>query len=96
MVGRIHDLRRTDWHGVRDIRRDAAGAAGALLLSAVFSFVQPFKVIERLAVLFTPVVTGVYLLLLVMQLSQPIVKGLLGIGYLKTASTALYSGSPWL
>ncbi|MCP1562392.1 MULTISPECIES: purine/pyrimidine permease [Bacillus] len=66
---------------------------GALLLSAVFFFLfSLFKVIERLAVLFTPVVTGVYLLLLVMQLSQPIVKGLLGIGYLKNSVDGLVFG----
>lgn len=66
---------------------------GALLLSAVFFFIfSVCKVIERLAVLFTPVVTGVYLLLLVMQLSQPIIKGLLGIGYLKDSVDGLVFG----
>lgn len=33
--------------------------------------------------MFTPVVTGIYLLLLVIQLSEPIVKGIMGIGYRK-------------
>ncbi|GED01595.1 putative purine permease YwdJ [Bacillus atrophaeus] len=66
---------------------------GALLLSAVFFFIfSVCKVIERLSVLFTPVVTGVYLLLLVMQLSQPIIKGLLGIGYLKDSVDGLVFG----
>jgi xanthine/uracil permease len=37
-------------------------------------------------------VTGVYLLLLVMQLSQPIIKGLLGIGYLKDSVDGLVFG----
>ncbi|TWG82217.1 Xanthine/uracil permeases [Bacillus subtilis J27] len=51
------------------------GLQGALLVSAVcFFLLSVFKVIDRLAKLFTPVVTGVYLLLLVMQLSQPIIK----------------------
>ncbi|QHZ45222.1 purine/pyrimidine permease [Bacillus sp. NSP9.1] len=55
---------------------------GAMLLSAVFFFIfSLFKVIDKLAVMFTPVVTGVYLLLLVIQLSEPIVKGVMGIGY---------------
>ncbi|MDI5788060.1 purine/pyrimidine permease [Bacillus licheniformis] len=36
--------------------------------------------------MFTPVVTGIYLLLLVIQLSDPIVKGVMGIGYRKTRS----------
>lgn len=57
---------------------------GAMLLSAVFFFIfSLFKIIDKLAVLFTPVVTGIYLLLLVMQLSEPIVKGVMGIGYRK-------------
>ncbi|MCY8980101.1 purine/pyrimidine permease [Bacillus halotolerans] len=66
------------------------GLQGALLVSAVcFFLLSVFKVIDRLAALFTPVVTGVYLLLLVMQLSQPIIKGLLGIGYLKDSVDGL-------
>ncbi len=60
------------------------GLQGAMLLSAVFFFIfSLFKVIDKLAVMFTPVVTGIYLLLLVIQLSDPIVKGVMGIGYRK-------------
>ncbi len=63
------------------------GLQGAMLLSAVFFFIfSLFKVIDKLAVMFTPVVTGIYLLLLVIQLSDPIVKGVMGIGYRKTRS----------
>ncbi len=66
---------------------------GALLVSAVcFFLLSVFKVIDRLAKLFTPVVTGVYLLLLVMQLSQPIIKGILGIGYRKDGVDGLVFG----
>lgn len=55
---------------------------GALIFSAAFFFIfSLFKIINWLASLFTPVVTGIYLLLLVVQLSQPIMKGLMGIGY---------------
>lgn len=69
------------------------GLQGALLVSAVcFFLLSVFKVIDRLAALFTPVVTGVYLLLLVMQLSQPIIKGILGIGYRKDGVDGLVFG----
>ncbi|MDA1476757.1 purine/pyrimidine permease [Bacillus changyiensis] len=57
---------------------------GAMLLSAVFFFFfSLFKIIDQLAVMFTPAVTGIYLLLLVIQLSEPIIKGVMGIGYRK-------------
>lgn len=69
------------------------GLQGALLVSAVcFFLLSVFKVIDRLAKLFTPVVTGVYLLLLVMQLSQPIIKGILGIGYRQDGVDGLVFG----
>lgn len=59
----------------------------------MFLLLSVFKVIDRLAALFTPVVTGVYLLLLVMQLSQPIIKGILGIGYRKDGVDGLVFGT---
>ncbi|MTH55610.1 purine permease [Bacillus mangrovi] len=55
---------------------------GALMMSGVFFLLfAAFGLVERLAKLFTPLVTGIYLLLLVFQLSGPIVKGIMGIGY---------------
>lgn len=50
------------------------GGTLILLLSAV-------HLIRYLKRLFTPVVTGTYLLLLIFQFSSPIVKGILGVGY---------------
>ncbi|PLR74438.1 purine/pyrimidine permease [Bacillus sp. UMB0728] len=57
---------------------------GAMLVSgAVFILLSIFKLIDRLALLFTPVVSGVYLLLLILQLSGSFFNGMLGIGYRK-------------
>ncbi|MBD1379724.1 purine/pyrimidine permease [Metabacillus arenae] len=54
----------------------------AMYMSAGFFFLfSLFGWIQKLAKLFTPVVTGTYLLLLVFQLSGPIVGGIMGVGY---------------
>ncbi|MGD6816475.1 purine/pyrimidine permease [Metabacillus sp. 84] len=55
---------------------------GALIMSGGFFLLFAlFGLVEKLARLFTPLITGTYLLLLVFQLSGPIVKGIMGIGY---------------
>ncbi|KZZ83783.1 purine/pyrimidine permease [Bacillus sp. SJS] len=55
---------------------------GALLMSGGFFLLFAiFGLIDKLAKLFTPLVTGAYLLLLVFQLSGSIVKGIMGVGY---------------
>ncbi|WLV24092.1 purine/pyrimidine permease [Aciduricibacillus chroicocephali] len=51
-------------------------AGGIFLLLSVFRLINPIKK------LFTPLVTGTYLVLLVSQLSGPFVKGILGVDYL--------------
>lgn len=54
---------------------------GAMIISGiVFFLLSLFKLIDRLAVLFTPVVSGIYLLLLVMQLSGSFLNGMAGLG----------------
>ena len=55
---------------------------GALIASGIlFILLSAAGMIEKISRLFTPVVTGVYLLLLVMQLSKSFLNGMLGIGY---------------
>lgn len=57
---------------------------GAMIASGiVFILLSLFKLIQKLAALFTPVVLGVYLLLLVFQLSGSFINGILGVGYRK-------------
>ncbi|UII54138.1 purine/pyrimidine permease [Cytobacillus spongiae] len=57
---------------------------GAMIISGmVFILFSSLKWIEKLATLFTPVVSGVYLLLLVLQLSGSFMNGMLGVGYRK-------------
>ncbi|MBT2680846.1 purine/pyrimidine permease [Bacillus sp. ISL-35] len=54
---------------------------GAMIVSGlVFFLLSFFKLIDKLAKLFTPVVSGIYLLLLVIQLSGSFLKGMMGIG----------------
>lgn len=55
--------------------------AGLLVVGLLLLLVSAFNVIHRIKSLFTPTVTGIYLLLLVFQFSSSIVKGMLGIGY---------------
>ncbi|MFF2092992.1 purine/pyrimidine permease [Paenibacillus sp. NPDC058174] len=54
---------------------------GLLLGGVIILLLSAFQVIRYLKKLFTPVVTGTYLLLLIFQFSSPIVKGILGVGY---------------
>jgi xanthine/uracil permease len=55
---------------------------GAMLASGlVFIGLSLANLVHKLAKLFTPVVLGVYLLLLVLQLSGSFVNGMLGVGY---------------
>ncbi|MBN8210347.1 purine/pyrimidine permease [Bacillus sp. NTK071] len=49
----------------------------------IFILLSAFGMVERLSRLFTPVVTGIYLLLLVAQLSGSFLNGMMGVGYLK-------------
>ncbi|MEH7885247.1 purine/pyrimidine permease [Bacillus sp. JJ1609] len=54
---------------------------GAMIISGlVFFLLSLFKLIEKLAQLFTPVVNGIYLLLLIIQLSGSFMKGMMGLG----------------
>ena len=54
---------------------------GAMIISGiVFFLLSLFKLIEKLALLFTPVVSGIYLLLLVIQLSGSFLNGMFGLG----------------
>ncbi|WLR43023.1 purine/pyrimidine permease [Bacillus carboniphilus] len=54
---------------------------GMLSSGLIFIILSLFRLINKLAYFFTPLVTGVYLLLLVFQLSGSFLKGMLGIGY---------------
>ncbi|CAM3720892.1 purine/pyrimidine permease [Mesobacillus zeae] len=55
---------------------------GAMIISGlVFFGLSLFKLVEKLASLFTPVVSGIYLLLLILQLSKSFLNGMFGIGY---------------
>ncbi|MFF2480350.1 purine/pyrimidine permease [Paenibacillus sp. NPDC058071] len=54
---------------------------GLLLGGVIILLLSIFHIIRYLKRLFTPVVTGTYLLLLIFQFSSPIVKGILGVGY---------------
>ncbi|WP_070119812.1 purine/pyrimidine permease [Bacillus marinisedimentorum] len=55
---------------------------GALFISGfLFAFLAVFKLVKYIRVLFTPLVTGTYLILLGAQLSGSFIKGMLGIGY---------------
>jgi xanthine/uracil permease len=54
---------------------------GAMIISGiVFFLLSLLKLIEKLAQLFTPVVSGIYLLLLVIQLSGSFLNGMMGLG----------------
>ncbi|MCD7034739.1 purine/pyrimidine permease [Metabacillus sp. GX 13764] len=55
---------------------------GAIMISGLFFIAfAAFGLIGKLAKLFTPAVTGIYLLLLVFQIGGSIIKGIFGIGY---------------
>ncbi|ANC76468.1 xanthine permease [Fictibacillus phosphorivorans] len=70
--------------------------AGMLISGVLFLLLGMFRIISSVRALFTPLVTGTYLILLVSQLSGSFIKGMLGIGYLqegadsKVALTSLF------
>ncbi|MED4399936.1 purine/pyrimidine permease [Metabacillus fastidiosus] len=55
---------------------------GILMSGILFLLLSTFKLMDQIKKLFTPLVTGTYLILLVTQLSGPFMKGIFGIGYL--------------
>ncbi|WNB90803.1 purine/pyrimidine permease [Bacillus sp. NEB1478] len=57
--------------------------AGMLISGVLFFLLGIFRIITYVRGLFTPLVTGTYLILLVSQLSGSFIKGMLGIGYLQ-------------
>ncbi|MEA4826884.1 purine/pyrimidine permease [Clostridium sp. JNZ J1-5] len=56
---------------------------GLIIGGIMFAVMGTFGIINKIRKLFTPIVTGTYLVLLIAQLSGAFVKGILGIGYLK-------------
>jgi xanthine/uracil permease len=62
--------------------------AGMLISGILFFLLGIFRVITHVRGLFTPLVTGTYLILLVSQLSGSFIKGMLGIGYLQEKADA--------
>jgi xanthine/uracil permease len=54
---------------------------GVLISGVCFLLMSTMRMIHRIKTIFTPLVTGTYLFLLIAQLSGPFVKGILGIGY---------------
>ncbi len=55
--------------------------AGILVSGILFMLLSIFGIIDRLSKLFTPVVTGTYLILLSLQLSGSFLNGIFGVGY---------------
>jgi len=55
--------------------------AGILVSGFLFMLLSALGIIERLSTLFTPVVTGTYLILLSLQLSGSFLNGIFGVGY---------------
>ncbi|MCM3719259.1 purine/pyrimidine permease [Fictibacillus phosphorivorans] len=62
--------------------------AGMLISGILFFLLGAFRIITSVRALFTPLVTGTYLILLVSQLSGSFIKGMLGIGYLQESADA--------
>ncbi|MBY6036524.1 purine/pyrimidine permease [Fictibacillus nanhaiensis] len=62
--------------------------AGMLISGVLFFLLGAFRIISFVRALFTPLVTGTYLILLVSQLSGSFLKGMLGIGYLQEKADA--------
>ncbi|GIP33154.1 purine/pyrimidine permease [Paenibacillus sp. J2TS4] len=54
---------------------------GLIVSSLVFILIALFRLLHRLRALFTPIITGTFLILLAMQVSKSLVEGILGIGY---------------
>jgi xanthine/uracil permease len=69
-------------HGLQQL------TAGTLVSGMLFLVLGLFRMIGPLRTLFTPLVTGTYLLLLVSQLSGSFIKGILGIGYRQESADA--------
>jgi xanthine/uracil permease len=57
--------------------------AGLLISGICFFILSGLKIIHKVKQIFTPLVTGTYLFLLIAQLSSSVIKGIFGIGYLK-------------
>lgn len=60
--------------------------ATMLLCGLFFLIIGLFRLVQPIKKLFTPLVTGTFLILLVAQLGSSFVKGILGVGYLSNAS----------
>ena len=69
--------------------------SGMLISGALFVLLGVFGWMERVKKLFTPLVTGTYLILLVAQIGGSIVKGIAGVGY-RTAGVDLFVAGPAL
>jgi xanthine/uracil permease len=59
---------------------------GFLISGAIFILMSLFRILHWVKKLFTPVVSGTYLILIVAQMSGTFIKGILGIGYSKTGA----------
>lgn len=57
---------------------------GLIVSGSIFILFSLLGWVEKLKSIFTPAVTGTYLVLLVLQLSGPLIKGVLGIQYLSS------------
>lgn len=69
--------------------------SGMLISGALFVLLGVFGWMERVKKLFTPLVTGTYLILLVAQIGGSIVKGIVGVGY-RSAGVDLFVAGPAL
>lgn len=57
---------------------------GMFISGLLFIVLSSLKLMDHIKKLFTPVVTGTYLILLVTQMSGSFIKGMLGVGYLSS------------
>jgi len=55
---------------------------GLIISGCLFIVMGAFGLVDKIKKIFTPMVTGIYLFLLVAQLSSSFLKGIMGIGYL--------------
>ncbi|MCR8643750.1 purine/pyrimidine permease [Paenibacillus sp. N1-5-1-14] len=67
---------------------------GMIIAGVLFAIVALFKWTEKITKLFTPLVVGTYLILLVAQLSGSFMKGMMGIGYLDSTEVNLHVAVP--
>lgn len=56
---------------------------GIIIAGGIFILLSIFQLMDPIKKLFTPLVTGIYMVLLVSQLAGPFVEGILGINYLQ-------------